>query len=150
MGEIASGTMIEGKARLGPNVKALASELESRSCLIVTVREGIYCTKLDDCPDKSIATKVIRSITMSRSNSIPYEIRLGSNLKEAKYLIEAVLNRGWCSRDGKDDKKWIRDGDYLNAVEYSIYLDKPGKFQKDIGLQIYKEKKPELRNGQSF
>lgn len=141
---------IEGMIRLGPRApRRLSTDLEAKSCLTVTVRKAIYCTKINDCPDFAIATITIRNPKMSRSNSISYRIVVPSDTEPNKYLIEATLNRGWCHKDEKDSKSWIRNGDYFNDFEYSVEIDKPGKYDKDIRVIEYNEKKSEFRvNGE--
>ena len=134
---------LEGNTPMKP-FKSLIPEVESKSCLVITVREAIYCTKFEDCPDTTIATQVIRNFTVSPDNWIPYKILIEEELEANRYLIEATLNRGWCYVDQEDDKKWIREGDFFNDIEHSVEIDKPGIYDKDIAVRDYKGKKPNL------
>ena len=57
------------------------------------------------------------------------------------------MNRGWCHLDQKDDKKWIRDGDFFNIIEHSIEIDKAGNYDKDIAVSEYEEEEQKLDDG---
>ena len=109
------------------------------------MREAIYCTRLEDCPDTTVAKHVIKDIKVSPDNWIPYKLVVTSKLKPNRYLIEAVLNRGWCNDDDKDSKKWIKDGDFFNDVEHSIEIDRAATYNKDIAVRDYVEPKKELK-----
>ena len=128
------------------SLKDLRPEIERKSCLVITLRKAIYCKKFEDCPDTTVATHVIRNITVSSDNWIPYSIVVTAQLKPSRYLIEGTLNRGWCYIDHKDDKKWIRDGDFFSDVEHSVEIDRTGKYDKDITIRYFKEKKLKLQN----
>lgn len=150
-GDSQKPTSIKGLVVLGleddtpmKNLKSLIPELKNKSCLVITLREAIYCTKFEDCPDTTLATQVIRNFTVSPDNWIPYKMIIKEKLKPNRYLIEATLNRGWCYLDQKDNKKWIREGDFFSDIEHSIEIDKPGKYDKDIVVRDYKEQKPNL------
>ena len=152
LGDEQSPIIVEGKVVLGSKPASISRESTSNSCLVVTMRKAIYCTKPGNCPDHTVAEIVIRNFVISAENSIPFKIKAGTELKPARYLIEAVLNRGWCARDGKDNQKWIRGGDYFNDIEHSIEVDEERVYDKDISVREYKEKKPKIdeENGEQI
>ena len=123
------------------SLKDLSPEEKSKSCLVITLRDAIYCTRPNDCPETTVATHVIRNIKVSPDNWIPYKLVVESKLKPNRYLIEATLNRGWCYKDEEDDKKWLRDGDFFNDVEHAIDISGAGTYKKDIAVRGYKKKK---------
>ena len=129
---------VKGVSNLSPEVKA-------KSCLVITLREAVYCQKFEECPDFTIATNVIRNFSVPRDTLIPYRLEIRSNLKPNRYIIEATLNRGWCHVDDKDHRKWIRSGDFFNDVEHSIVIDKPGHYDKDILIIDYEGNKGKMR-----
>ena len=126
-------------------ISSLSPEVKSKSCLVITLREAVYCQKFEKCPDLTIATNVIRNFSAPRDTLIRYRLEIRSNLKPGRYLIDATLNRGWCHMDDKDERKWIRSGDFFNDVEHSIQIDKPGHYDKDILIIDYKGNRTKMR-----
>ena len=137
-------TIIKGHIKVNKEIS-----IDSKSCLVITLREAIYCAKFEECPDKTIATHVIRDLMVSPDNGIPYNLTVASKLKPNRYLIEATLNRGWCHIDDKDDKKWLRDGDLFNNIEHSIEIDRPGDYNEDIVVIELKEEETTSGDGKS-
>jgi len=126
-------------------ISSLSPEVKSKSCLIITLREAVYCQKFEECPDFTIATNVIRNFSAPRDTLIRYRLKIRSKLKPGRYLIDATLNRGWCHMDDTDERKWIRNGDFFNDVEHSIQIDKPGHYDKDILIIDYKGNRTKMR-----
>ena len=118
---------IEGKVILGEGI----DNVSNKSCLIINVRESIYCDESENCPDTTIADKVVRNINMAINTEIPYEVEVKPRPKPNRYLISAVLNRGWCFNKNKT-KTWIKNGDFFNDVEHSFEVMKSGDIYKDI------------------
>ncbi len=126
---------IEGKVILGEGI----DNISNKSCLIINVRESIYCEKSENCPDSMIAEKIIRDITMTTNTEIPYEVEVKPRPKPNRYLISAVLNRGWCFNKNKT-KTWIKNGDFFNDVEHSFEVERSGDIYKDIKIRKFTKK----------
>ncbi|XP_065056519.1 agrin-like isoform X1 [Rhopilema esculentum] len=124
------------------NVKVISNvSLTSppRSCLVMKLREAIYCTEIEDCPDMTIATAIVRNPTPVEG-AIPYKLEVKTKLRPNRYLIEAVWNRGWCYED-KKGKNWIKNGDCFNGIEHSIEINpsESKHYTKDIAVKQYLE-----------
>ena len=126
---------IKGKVILGESI----DNVSNKSCLIINVRESIYCDETKNCPDYTIAEKIMRDITMKTNTEIPYEVEVKPRPKPNRYLISAALNRGWCFDKNKTNT-WIKDGDFFNDVEHSFEVMKSGDIYKDIKIIKFTKK----------
>ena len=126
---------IEGKVILGESI----DNVSNKSCLIINVRESIYCDETENCPDYTIAEKVITNITMTSNTEISYEVEVKPRPKPNRYLISAALNIGWCFNKNKTNT-WIKDGDFFNDAEHSFEVMKSGDIYEDIKVIRFTKK----------
>ena len=121
-----------------------------RSCLVTKLREAIYCTELEDCPDMTVATAILRNPTPVEG-AIPYKLEVKTKLRPNRYLLEAVWNRGWCYEDNKGEN-WIKNGDCFNDIEHSVEINpsESKHYTKDIAVKQYLEGEIIIDPGKGF
>ena len=106
------------------------------SCLTLTIRESLQCFDRENCLIEAKAHFVMKNFRMPRSNRLWYQRVIKPRLKPGRYIIGAVLNRGWCAQDSKNST-WIRDGDFFNDVLHEFEVKEYGDVRKDIVIRRF-------------
>ena len=107
------------------------SEIDAGSCLVIKTRKAVYCKFPEKCPDFELAEIVLKDVIVPPDGKIPYEIIMNPRPMSSVYLVEAVLNRGWCSAES-NSKEWIRNEDYFNVKEQPFAVQGSEEIYKDI------------------
>ena len=90
--------------------------LPEGSCLTVSSRKLIQC-RHNNCKIPPVATKTFDNVQNDRG--IPYSLRLPV-ATPGKYIISAVVNRGWCKSE--DSTEWIKTGDFFNKKVHDFEI----------------------------
>lgn len=109
------------------------SNISADSCLIIKTRKAVYCKFPERCPDFELAEVVLKDVVVPPNGKIPYEVVMNPRPMSSVYLVEAVLNRGWCSVDSTS-KEWIRNEDYFNVKEQPFAVEGSEEIYKDIPI----------------
>ena len=91
----------------------------------------MYCRFPERCPDFELAQVVLRDFVIPPNGMVPFEIIMNPRPLSSVYLVEAVLNGGWCSEDSTS-KEWIRNKDYFNVMEQPFAVKGTKEIYKDI------------------
>ena len=108
-------------------------DVTSGSCLVIKTRKAVYCKFPERCPDFELAEVVLKDVVIPSDGKVPYEIVMNPRPMSSVYLVEAVLNRGWCSVD-TTSKEWIRNEDYFNINEQPFAVEGTEEIYKDISI----------------
>eukprot|EP00795_Rhopilema_esculentum_P016435 gene16435-7846_t len=109
-------------------------QVPAGSCMIIRTRKSVYCDFPETCPDFELAEVVKRNITVPSNRRIPYEVIMNPRPKSSVYLIEVVLNRGWCSADSYNSQ-WIRNDDFFNYREQPFAVRGGEPIFKDVKVK---------------
>ena len=53
-----------------------------------------------------------------------------------RYGLSVVVNVGWCP--SKDEKRWIKKGDYLTTTQFTIRMSKDvDEYKQNVDLECY-------------
>lgn len=114
------------------------SQLALASCLNVFFRENRKCSDGALCNAEPLAQRQFKNPGVV-DGKIRYEIEVRNTLPGI-YLVEGVLNVGWCNSPTSGSSEWIRNGDYKSdfVEEVRIGESSPSVVRKDIKLVVYR------------
>ena len=98
------------------------------SCLTMFIQKNIQCY---DCDNPKLTEYKVNNPKIN-DRRIPFKMIL-TKPEKGGYIIEAVLNKGWC----KNTREWIRYEDYHNEYSFEFEL-KDGQLGAQMDVDIVK------------
>ena len=105
---------INGIIKFRPNLE----RLPDNSCLRLLIWNDVKCHGPVDC--KPVQTINIARPVMKNS-IITFETRMPFALDARLYLVEGIVNIGWCQRDSEKEEQ-TRKGDYMSLKKKPLFV----------------------------
>ncbi|NP_001267819.1 cysteine rich BMP regulator 2 precursor [Hydra vulgaris] len=111
------------------------SVLKKDSCLWISLSD----VTLQDAKSITLSSTFMDMSFYKVGKSIQYVLQSMKPMNEElsrTYVVQAVLNNGWCYKKGSD--KWLKKGDFLNTVTHTINLNKESNsYNLDVNVICY-------------